>query len=105
VTTEKLEIFPIGMRYAVAQRLPSGRKYVMGEVEICLDSDETAWVTPTRHISMTEPLLDALADHLRHLGVKWMRGWGDGGRQGRVLTANGPVVNLPYTDVFIDEGD
>jgi hypothetical protein len=102
---DAIELYPISLRYAAAQRLASGAKHVHGEIEVCFDSDETAWVTPTRHVSMTSNLIEKLADQLRPLGIRWIRGWGDGGRQGRVLTANGPVVVLPPTDIFIDEGD
>lgn len=73
-----------------------------GEVEIHFDSDDTAWVTPCSRLSMTEEVINLIANELRPRGIKWMRGWGDGGRQGRVITANGPIVCEPWSEVYTD---
>jgi hypothetical protein len=99
---ESLELLPLRQELAVATRLPSGRAHILGNVEILFDSDETAWITPTQRLVLTEELLTLLAAHLRSHGIKWMRGWGEGGRQGRVITANGPMVTIPQPAFFTD---
>jgi hypothetical protein len=76
-----------------------------GEVEVHFDSEDTAWVTPCNRLAMTEDVIQMLADELRPRGVKWMRGWGDGGRQGRVITANGPITCEPWSEVYTTGSD
>ncbi len=80
--------------------LPSGSTICAGEAEVVLDSDDTAWVKPCQRLSMTDEVIGLIAGHLRPLGIKWMRGWGDGGRMGRVITANGPVSCEPWSEVY-----
>lgn len=78
--------------------------HCIGEVTVRLDDVDIAWVEPCHRLHMNEEVIDAIAQKLRPLGVKWMRGWGNGGREGRVLTANGPVSCEPWSEVYDDEG-
>ena len=63
--------------------------FCLGEIRVQLDSEDTAWVEPCARLEMTEQIVELLADHLRPLGVRWMRGWHDGNWKGRIITTHG----------------
>jgi hypothetical protein len=98
----KLTLIPARIALQVMQDLGNEHvhAYCLGEVDVLLDSDETAYVTPCNRLSMTDEVVRLIADYLRPMGIKWMRGWGDGGRQGRVITCNGLVYNEPWLEVL-----
>lgn len=56
-----------------------------GEIIIHIDSEETAFITPPRHIGMTEQIQNLLIETLRPLGIKYMRWWVDGRLIGRTF--------------------
>ena len=74
--------------------------FCAGQVTVQKDSDETAWVEPCNRLAMTDEVIQLIADILRPHGIAWMRGWGDGGRQGRVITANGPINCEPWSEIY-----
>lgn len=78
-----LDVFKLTLH--VVEDTDTGFPICTGEVEITLDSDETAWVQPCSRLTMTEDIVQSIADKLRPLGVKWMRGWHDGHHVGRVI--------------------
>jgi hypothetical protein len=69
----------------VIEETHTGYPVCVGEIEVTLDSEETAWVEPCSRLTMTEEVVQAVADILRPMGVKWMRGWKDGRYVGRVI--------------------
>jgi hypothetical protein len=75
----------------VVEESDTGYPVCTGEVEVTLDSDETAWVEPCHRLIMTEQVVQHIADKLRPLGVKWMRGWHDGHYVGRVIVEHSAV--------------
>lgn len=78
--------------------------HCIGEISVHFDDVDVAWVRTCDRLRMTEEVIQHLAGKLRPLGVKWMRGWGDGGREGRVLTANGPITCEPWSEIY-DAGE
>lgn len=90
-----LELVPARATYLVFADGEKGWGHCLGEVECVWDSDETVWVTPCSRLAMTEPVIAALGRLLAAQGARWMRGWGDGGHQGRTLVADGPMSHEP----------
>ena len=78
--------------------------HCLGELHCTLDSEDTAWVEPCSRLVVTEEIVDRLADHLRPLGIRWMRGWHDGGWKGRVITRHG-TRGVAGVELSGDEGD
>lgn len=66
-----------------------------GEVDVTLDSEETAWIEPCHRLIMTEEVIQHIADRLRPMGVKWMRGWRDGHYVGRIIVEHS-TVGVPH---------
>ena len=87
----------------------SGYPVCVGEIEITIDSDETAWVEPCSRLTMTDEVVHAVAEVLRPMGIKWMRGWKDGRYVGRVIKEFG-IEGVPHershtVDPYLIEGD
>jgi hypothetical protein len=75
----------------VVEESDHGFPICTGEVEVTLDSDETAWIEPCQRLVMTEEVIQSIADKLRPLGIKWMRGWRDGHYVGRVIVEHSAI--------------
>lgn len=58
-----------------------------GRIVVALDSETTAFVTPDRHIEMSELIQQQLVAALQPLGVQYMRWWRDGHLIGRTFEA------------------
>jgi len=97
----KRKLLPIKITFAVFDEARHGDwGFCEGELEVLIDSNDTAWVTPCDRLHIDEEIINLVADELRPMGITWMRGWGNGGREGRVLTANGPVNCEPWSEVY-----
>jgi hypothetical protein len=83
----RLDVYEVVLH--VIEEEEDSHPHCLGELRVLLDSDETAWVEPCGRLVMTEEVVERLADHLRPLGVRWMRGWHDGAWKGRVITTHG----------------
>ncbi len=85
--TLRLDVYEMTLH--VIEEEADSHPHCIGELRVLLDSDETAWVEPCARLEMTEAVVEHLADRLRPLGVRWMRGWHDGHWKGRIITAHG----------------
>ena len=102
----KKKLLPLRTTLAVYDESSHGHwGFCEGEVEINFDSEDTVWVTPCNRLFMDEEVIQLIADYLRPMGIAWMRGWGNGGREGRVITANGPVNCEPWSEVYDAGGE
>lgn len=57
----------------------------LGRIVVDLDSKDTAFITPDRHVQMSESIQQQLVAALQPLGVQYMRWWHDGHLIGRTF--------------------
>lgn len=71
--------------------------FMEGEIEVIFDSHDTAWIHHCSRVTITEEIIDLLADKLAPLGIVWIRGWKKGPSQGRYIgdLANGYKSRAP----------